>query len=318
LTATAVTSDHSKGLTLTFIGAMVITFDTPVLRLIDGPQWTVMFWRASLLCLAVLTWWLVMTMIKKNPPPLVNGKAGLIIILLYATGNITFITAVFNTTIANVVFILALTPLFAAVISFLWFREMLRIETWLALAMSLLGVAIIVWSGLHSGSILGDLMAAATALTMAIAFTITRRTGKDMSMSPILVGAITASIAFFVSDAFLPDSFAIGPLAVSSLFNGSYNLNVLALEPHQWGWMFLNGAIIMPLSYSLLALGPRYITAAEVALFLLLETALAPIWVWLVVDEKVPLATIFGGTIILATLMVHSLYKLRRTNPKTI
>ena len=296
---------------------MVITFDTPVLRLIDGPQWTVMFWRASLLCLAVLAWWLVMLAAKKNPPPLVNGKAGLSIILFYALGNVTFITAVFNTTIANVVFILALTPLFAAVLSFVWFREQLRPDTWLALIFSLLGVMVIVWSGLHSGSLLGDFMAASTALTMAAAFTITRRTGKDMSMSPILVGAITALFALFASDVFSPESFTLGPFTISTLLSGSYNLNVLALEPQQWGWMFLNGAILMPLSYSFLALGPRYITAAEVALFLLLETALAPIWVWLVVDEKVPFTTIIGGTIILVTLLLHSLYRLRRRNIKT-
>ena len=309
--ASSLKAEHNKGLLLTFIGGMVITFDTPVLRLIDGPQWTVMFWRASLLCLSVLVWWLVMHALKKSPPPLMNGKAGLSIILLYAIGNITFITAVFNTTIANVVFILALTPLFAAVISFIWLKERLRIETWLALVMSLLGVSIIVWSGLNSGSTFGDLMAAATALTMATAFTVTRRTGKDMSMSPVMVGAITAAIAFFASDVFVPESFILGPLAVSTLLNGSYNFNVLSLESHQWGWMLLNGAIIMPLSYSLLALGPRYITAAEVALFLLLETALAPFWVWLVVGEKVPFATIIGGTIILVTLMAHSFYKLR-------
>lgn len=270
----------------------MITFDTPVLRLIDGPQWGVMFWRAAFLSLSVLVWWLFANAIKKRPAPLVNGKSGLAIILLYAIGNLTFITAVFHTSIANVVFILALTPLFAAVISFLWFREKLGVTTWLALLASLVGVAIIVWSGLKTSSTLGDGMAAATALTMAMAFTITRRTGKDMSMSPILVGAITATIAFFM--------------------NKYFGTGVLMLEPQQWGWMLLNGLIIMPVSYSLLALGPKYISASEVALFLLLETALAPIWVWIAVGETVSKATIIGGVIILTTLMFHSLLKLTK------
>ena len=292
---------------------MVITFDTPVLRLIDGPQWTVMFWRTSLLSLAVLTWWLIAKALKRNAPPLVNGKMGLVIILFYALGNLTFITAVFNTSIANVVFILALTPLFAALFSFLWFREKLPFITWVALAMALLGVAIIVWSGLDSGTGFGDAMAAATAMTMAMAFTITRRTGKDMSMSPILLGFITAVYALFASGA------VTDAMAASNLFAGqsvenffATGFNALALNARQWGWMLLNGLVIMPLSYSLLALGPRYISAAEVALFLLLETALAPIWVWLAVGEKVTMPTIFGGTIILATLLAHSIYKTRR------
>ncbi len=291
------TSDHRKGLTLTFIGAMVITFDTPVLRLIDGPQWTVMFWRAALLSITVLAWWLVSRLLKRNAPPLINGKAGLVIILLYVTGNLTFITSVFNTSIANVVFILALTPLFAALMSFVWFRENLQPVTWAALMISLFGVSIIVWSGLKNDSIFGDLMAAATAMTMAMAFTITRKTGKDMSMSPIMVGAITAVISLVASGTVARDGINVG---------------VLNLRPEQSLWMLLNGMVIMPLSYSLLSLGPRYITASEVALFLLLETALAPVWVWLAVGEKVPVSTLIGGAIILTTLLVHSLYKLRR------
>lgn len=281
---------------ITFVGAMMITIDTPVLRLIDGPQWTVMFWRAILLSITVLAWWVISKMLKRPVAPIVNGKSGLSIILLYAVGNITFITAVFNTSIANVVFILALTPLFAALFSFVWFRENLSLPTWLALVSALFGVGIIVWSGLATDSVLGDFMASLTAVTMALAFTITRRTGKDMSMSPILVGAITSVIALIASG------------AVS--LNG-FDANILHLNQQQSLWMLFNGMIIMPVSYSLLALGPRYITAAEVALFLLLETALAPIWVWLAVGETVPFTTVIGGAIILITLLGHSLVKLR-------
>jgi len=295
-------SDYRKGLTITFIGAMFITFDTPVLRLIDGPQWTVMFWRSVLLSLSVLIYWLVMRARNKTAPPLINGKSGMVIILLYSAGNLTFITAVFNTTIANVVFILALTPLFAAVLSFLWFRERLGPATWLALAMSLFGVAIIVWSGLNSGSILGDLMAALTALAMACAFTITRRANIDMSMSPIMVGAISATAALLISGVLTSGSFSIDV----------FTTGAMSLSTHQWGWMLINGVIIMPISYSLLALGPRYITSAEVALFLLLETALAPIWVWLAVGEKVTFSTLIGGGIILTTLLLHSLNRMLR------
>lgn len=244
-----------------------------------------------------------MKALKKSPPPLVNGKAGFTVILLYVSGNFTFITAVFHTTIAHVVFILALTPLFAALMSFLWFNERLARTTWLALATSLLGVAIIVWSGLSHGSMLGDLMAAASAITMSLAFTITRRTNKDMSMSPVLVGAMTATGALLVSGAITTTGVSVSHLGLAS---------------HQWGWMLLNGLIIMPLSYSLLALGPRYITAAEVALFLLLETALAPIWVWLAVGEKVPVSTLFGGAVILSSLLAHSLYLLARPKRRTV
>jgi len=112
----------------------------------------------------------------------------------------------------------------------------------------------------------------------------------------VLVGAITAIISLGASGAVSLEDF---------------NPGVLNLDHRQSLWMLVNGMIIMPLSYSLLALGPRYITAAEVALFLLLETALAPIWVWLAVGEKVAMPTLIGGGIILTTLLIHSIFRLR-------
>jgi drug/metabolite transporter (DMT)-like permease len=287
------TSNQKKGLLLTFVGAMILTFDTPVLRLVEGTQWPVLFWRMTFLSIAMFTWWSAGTLLKKPMPPLVNGSTGFVVSWLYAAGNITFITAVFNTSIANVVFILALTPVLAAFVSFVWLRERIGMDTVLALICAMAGVSIIVWHGLGNGTLFGDLMAASTAATLALALTVTRRAGTDMSMSPILAGIITAVVAFFLS---------------GELTSGIGS----------WFWLVVNGVLVMPLSYGLLALGPKYISASQVALFFLLETVLAPIWVWLAVGEKVSAATLIGGSVILATLMTHSLYKLRGTSRQKI
>lgn len=48
------------------------------------------------------------------------------------------------------------------------------------------------------------------------------------------------------------------------------------------GWILFNGAIVMPVAFWCLATGPRYLSAPEVGMFYLLETVLAPIWVWLI------------------------------------
>ena len=76
-----------------------------------------------------------------------------------------------------------------------------------------------------------------------------------------------------------------------------------------------NDLIIIPLMcvmcvaipFVLVTLAPRYITAAEVNLFFLLETILGPIWVWLVIKEQPSIETIIGGVVIIATIGVHSL-----------
>jgi len=280
-------SNHAKGLLITFIGALLLTFDTPTLRFVGGEAWSVLFLRMLLVATTVLVWWLVMTALKKSPPPLVNGKWGVVVSIFFSLANICFVSAIFATNVANVVFILALTPIFSALISFFWFRESPKPETWVAMIIALLGVGIIVWSDIGSGNLVGNLYAMATALFMAISFTVTRRSGKDLSMAAVLAGVFTAIITLFIGAQ-------------------------ITIENIAFGWLFLNAVVIMPLSLSLLLLGPRLISAPEASLFLLLETVLAPIWVWLAIGEKVPSMTLAGGGVILLTLIAHAIYSLRR------
>ena len=65
--------------------------------------------------------------------------------------------------------------------------------------------------------------------------------------------------------------------------------------------------------FVLVTIAPRYISAAEVNLFFLLETIMGPIWVWLVIKEQPSPETIQGGTIIIATIALHSFLKLRKS-----
>ena len=57
---------------------------------------------------------------------------------------------------------------------------------------------------------------------------------------------------------------------------------------------------------------PRFIPAAEVNLFFLLETILGPIWVWLIIKEQPSIETLQGGAIIIVTIAIHSFLKLRK------
>ena len=81
-----------------------------------------------------------------------------------------------------------------------------------------------------------------------------------------------------------------------------------------------NDLIIIPLMcimcvaipFVLVTLAPRYITAAEVNLFFLLETIFGPLWVWIVIKEQPSLETIIGGSVIIATIAVHSTLALKQ------
>ena len=75
-------------------------------------------------------------------------------------------------------------------------------------------------------------------------------------------------------------------------------------------WIIFNGAVVMPISFFCLATGPKYLSGPEVAMFYLLETVLAPVWVWLIFSEAPSRNALIGGTILIVALVAHSLWQL--------
>ena len=53
------------------------------------------------------------------------------------------------------------------------------------------------------------------------------------------------------------------------------------------------------LPFVLVTIAPRFISAAEVNLFFLLETIIGPIWVWLFINEVPPTSVFIGGLVII-------------------
>jgi drug/metabolite transporter (DMT)-like permease len=204
--------------------------------------------------------------------------------------NLMFIAAVTMTTAANLVFILALNPILCAIIAHVFLGEKLHNWTWAAVIMSFIGVVVIGADGLTTGTLPGDLLAFGVALMTAIALTVIRKSGKNV-VSSLAVGSLASAVIA---------SFWAAPLALS--FAG-------------WGWLGLNGLIVIPLASALIALGPRYLPAPEVAMFFLLDTMLTPIWIWMIFGELPTPVSMLGGTIVIVTLTAHSLWRYRTSVP---
>lgn len=280
-------SPHMKGVLITFLGGLALSFDIPVLRLADGNVWTMLFVRSILTVAVALVVLVVVRLVKGHMPQLLPGWPGLAVAMLYAAGTIFFMLSVFNTTSANVAFILAFNPMFGALLSWIFLGEKPRRATFVAMAAMTVGVLIIVANGLESGHVWGDLSAAASALAIAAALTVSRASRRDFGFTPI-VAAILPAI--------------IGGLMVSKV---GYVVN----EPF---WIIFNGLILTPFAFWALAIGPKYLSAAETGMFYLLETVLAPVWVWLAFSEKPPVPTLIGGAVILVALVWHSTHTMRR------
>ena len=71
--------------------------------------------------------------------------------------------------------------------------------------------------------------------------------------------------------------------------------------------------LCVAIPFVLVTIAPRFITAAEVNLFFLLETIFGPIWVWLVIKEQPSIETITGGIVIILTIAAHSFLALKKT-----
>ena len=107
----------------------------------------------------------------------------------------------------------------------------------------------------------------------------------------------------------------IPAMALSGLIVGLAALLVAepaVLDRMQLTWMLVMGLFVVPVSFALIALGPRFLPAPEVSLLLLLETVLGPFWVWLALGEAPGPWALAGGAVVVATLAVHSVLALGR------
>ncbi|MDQ0562089.1 drug/metabolite transporter (DMT)-like permease [Rhizobium mesoamericanum] len=279
-------SDHRKGLLLTTIGGLALSMDIPLVRLAHGDMWSILCARSITTVAVTLVVICFIRTVKGTWPVLVPGKYGLATGLLYGCSTLTFVLAVFNTATANVVFIVALNPMFGALLSWMFLKERPSLSTLATMAVMVFGVGLIVHDGLSGGHVFGDAMALLSAFILASAITVGRASRRDMGFVPLLATALPAILGF-------ANAFPAG----------------LAIE-HP-AWIVLNGALLMPVAFWCLATGPRYLAAPEVGMFYLLETILAPIWIWLIFAETPTTMTLIGGAILVCAIMAHSLWMVR-------
>ena len=73
-----------------------------------------------------------------------------------------------------------------------------------------------------------------------------------------------------------------------------------------WTIFIALGVFQMGLGLALLTIGARLLPPAEVALLTLLEVVLGPLWVWLAYAERPSTATLLGGAVVTAAVIVQA------------
>ncbi len=282
----------ARGAWLVFGAAATWSFGGAIARFLSvTDSWTIIFWRS--LCAAIF---LLGFMIQRDGLRGTSrlfrdmGWAGIGVGMCFATASTSFIIALSHTTVANILLMQAGSPLFAALLMFLLFRERVGAGTWVAIAAVMAGIAVMVSDSLDgSVSPIGDGLALLIALVFALATVLTRRNAHVRMMPAVCLGTLITLVAGFT-------------------FAGS--LQVSAADA---AWLFVFGALNLALGMMFFVTGVRLLPAAVAALLSTAEPVLGPVWVWLVHGEVPVGRTLLGGAIVIGALLAHLAWQMRQT-----
>lgn len=281
--------DHAIGVVLALAGGMTLSIGGTLVRMFeDADGWTIMFYRglSFFAMMFLIVCWRSRGRVFARYRAI--DRTGLAIGVCLGFGLVSYLFAMLNTTVANVVFVIGANPLATALLAWLVLKEKISLTSAMILAVALLGVGVMVAEGVSVGRLKGNLIALITLCTFAV-FVILLRKARDTDMLPSasLAGLVAAMAGYIMAD-------------------------TLAISTHDLIIALIFGAIQIGLGFTFITYASRHIPAAEVTLLALSETILAPVWAWLVVDEVPTNWTLGGGAIVLACVALYAALALRQ------
>ena len=279
---------------LMVVSSVAISFGGLIMRSMEaaGP-WQIIFYRAIALVAAIVLILVIQYRGAVLPQVTRIGRAGVIAGVILALAGITFIQAITYTTVANTMFALSAIPFITAGLAWIVLGEPLRRATLVTMVVAALGVVIMVADGFGIGAAYGNLMALTTACGFA-SFAVIMRSYRHVDMLPTLL----------VSGVFL--IVVSGVIAIEDLSISLYDLALCIL----WG------GILSGFGNAMFIVASRHLVAAELTLFMLLEFALSPLWVWVFVNETPTRLALIGGLLVIGSVGARTVLQLRESNAR--
>ena len=281
-------TNQQKGSLLAFTAVVLITPDSLFVRLSHIDTWGLLFYRGAIPFVLVL---LALLMVyKTNFFKLLfsMGYAGIAYAITLAVTNITFIVSIQNTNVANTLIMIAMAPMLSAVLGAFFLKENPDTKTWTTIFITFVAAIYIFYDSIQLGNFFGDIFGFITAIGLAIGAVLIR-SAKDRNLVP---SAVVGKLLVAIFALFFIENFELVKTDI-------YIVPLMCI-------------LCVAIPFVLITIAPRFITAAEVNLFFLLETILGPIWVWLIIKEQPSLETIQGGTVIIVAIAIHSYLSLKK------
>ena len=211
------------------------------------------------------------------------GGAGL------GTAMISFIWSITHTSAAITLLCLAAMPFMTALLGFLFLKEVISTNVWVAIFTAAVGIVIMALGNFETGSLFGFTFGLISALGFSI-FSVTLRWRKETPKftTVAFAGFFCAIVSLFIlinTD--------------SALISNSRNQSLFAVH----GTLVCLGLIL----YSI---GSKAIPAAELTLLSLTEVIGGIFWVWLPIlgiNEVPSNTTVIGGFLIFLAIIYYSL-----------
>ena len=282
-------TDQKKGSLMAFVAVMFITPDSLFIRLSNVETWSLVFYRGIIPFVLVFIGMLLIYRLKFFNLLRSNGYYGFAYVLTFSVTNIAFVVSIQNTNVANTLIMIATAPMLSAILGSFFLKENPDKKTWVAIFITFFAALYIFYDSIKLGNFFGDILGFVAAMGLAVGAVIIRSAKKLNLVPSAVVGKLI-----------------IGLFAMLFVKDYSLNDNDIYIVP-------LMCVMCVAIPFVLVTIAPRFITAAEVNLFFLLETIIGPIWVWLIIKEQPTPETIVGGAIIVLTIASHSFLKLKKS-----
>ena len=276
------------GSLLIFLGALCLSFGGIIVKSFEGANlWQILFWRQIFFSIIVVLYLLITY--KKNffKTFYESGLPGFTAGVFLSIGFAAYVFAMYTTTVANTNFIITTEAIFLAAIGYFFLKEKISSITLISIILGMSGVLLILGSSLSiqtSEQFIGNLVAFIMPISFAVLVMIVRKYPKvDMVPAQFTAGVFAAIIGLVVA----------GKLSISF---------------HDLSLAFLAGFFQIGFGFILITVGSQTTPAAVVGVLMLTESVFGPLWAWLFIHEVPPISVIFGGGIIICSILLQSIY----------
>ncbi len=281
-------SAHRRAIALMAVAATLWSIAGVVTRhLQSAERWEITFWRSLFAAVFVLGAMFYTRGARALDAVRAAGGYGILSGAMWAIMFVAFMLALMTTTTANTLIVNSIAPLVTALLARAVLRDPIAPRTWAAIVLAIAGMLWMFGSGFAGGEprhAAGMLIALAVPLAAAVNLVTLKHAGRSVDLIPaILIGAVLSALIT------LP--FAL-PLAASA-----HDLALLAVL----GFFQLGFPCMLMLRAS------PHLSAPEISLLALIEVVLGPLWAWLGAGEAPALATLGGGAVVIAALLLNEL-----------